>query len=141
MPRAKWCDVVVCVPCREYSRRPRRPSRTCGCPWAPRTLFYEEKGAYTGEVSAEYAAEGSGRQVCHRAATPSAGNTSARPTSPSTRRCMPALEAGLHPIICVGESLEQRELGVTMRAASPCRSSPLWPACRRKSCAASGHRL
>ena len=25
-----------------------------------------------------------------------------------------ALEAGLHPIICVGESLEQRELGVTM---------------------------
>ena len=25
-----------------------------------------------------------------------------------------ALEAGLHPIVCVGESLEQRELGVTM---------------------------
>ena len=25
-----------------------------------------------------------------------------------------ALEAGLHPIICVGESLEQREMGVTM---------------------------
>ena len=25
-----------------------------------------------------------------------------------------ALEAGLHPIICVGESLEQRELGITM---------------------------
>ena len=30
-----------------------------------------------------------------------------------------ALEAGLHPIICVGESLEQREMGVTGRTPPP----------------------
>ena len=30
------------------------------------------------------------------------------------KKVLAALEAGLHPIICVGESLEQRELGITM---------------------------
>ncbi len=41
-----------------------------------------------------------------------------RPTSPSTRRVHAALEAGLTPIVCVGESLEQRELGVTQELIS-----------------------
>ncbi len=45
-----------------------------------------------------------------------------------------ALEAGLHPIVCVGESLEQRELGVTMDLIS-CRSNPLWLASVPKNCA------
>ena len=30
------------------------------------------------------------------------------------KKALAAMEAGLHPIICVGETLEQRELGITM---------------------------
>ena len=37
-----------------------------------------------------------------------------RPISPVNKKVHAALEAGLYPIVCVGESLEQRELGVTM---------------------------
>ena len=36
-----------------------------------------------------------------------------------------ALEAGLYPIVCVGESLEQRELGVTMDPVS--YTHLVWP--------------
>ena len=34
-----------------------------------------------------------------------------KPMKPSTKRVKAALAAGLKPIICVGESLEQREKG------------------------------
>ena len=39
-----------------------------------------------------------------------------------------ALEAGLYPIVCVGESLEQRELGVTMELICLLYTSYLAPA-------------
>ncbi len=57
------------------------------------------------------------------------------------KKVLAALEAGLHPIICVGETLDQRELGVTMElialqvksalAGVPAEKGPvrhrLWP--------------
>ena len=48
-------------------------------------------------------------------ATPSGASTSARPTARCRRRCPAALEAGLRPILCVGETEEEREAGETER--------------------------
>ena len=50
-----------------------------------------------------------------------------------------ALEVGLNPIVCVGESLEQRELGVTMELIAYQVKLP-WPRARRQD-APCGHRL
>ena len=48
-------------------------------------------------------------------ATPSGASTTARPTARFRRRCPRALDAGLEPILCVGESEEERERDETQR--------------------------
>ena len=48
-------------------------------------------------------------------ATPSGASTTARPTARSRRRCPPRSAPGLQPILCVGETEEERERGETQR--------------------------
>ncbi len=45
-------------------------------------------------------------------AIPSAGNTSAKPMRPSTAGCVPYLDSTLQPIVCIGETLAERESGI-----------------------------
>ena len=73
-----------------------------------------DQGAFTGEVSAPMLTE---IDVARRrsSATPSGASTSTRPTARSSSRCRSALEAGLTPILCVGETEEERERGETER--------------------------
>ena len=74
-------------------------------------LYYEEKGAYTGEISAamlrdlgvKYVIIGHSERRQYFGETDTAVN----------RKVHAALDAGLSPIICVGESESQREMGVT----------------------------
>ena len=47
--------------------------------------------------------------------TPSGASTTARPTARSRRRCPPRSTPGLEPILCVGETEEEREAGETQR--------------------------
>ena len=111
MPKAKWCDVVVCVP-------------SCNIPAAMKAfkdlrisvgaqnVFYEPSGAYTGEVSVDMLRDLGVKYVI-------IGHSERRQYFGETdftvnKKVLAALEAGLHPIICVGETLDQRELGVTM---------------------------
>ena len=54
-----------------------------------------------------------GLPLRHRAATPSAGGRWARPTSRSTARSPPRWPHGLTPILCVGETGEERRQGLT----------------------------
>ena len=73
---------------------------------------YESTGAYTGEVSAEMLKELGVKYVI-------IGHSERRAYYNETdftvnKKVHAALEAGLYPIVCVGESLEQRELDVTM---------------------------
>jgi len=70
-----------------------------------------DKGAYTGEVSAEMLVAAGVRYVIigHSERRQYHGETDIDVAAKLRR----ALESGLTPIVCVGETLEQRELGIT----------------------------
>jgi len=75
-------------------------------------LHFEDKGAYTGEVSADmlvdmgvdYVIIGHSERREYFAETDETVN----------KKVIKALEKGLLPILCCGESLEEREAGITM---------------------------
>jgi triosephosphate isomerase len=74
-------------------------------------LFWEEKGAFTGEVSASmlrdagcsYVLVGHSERRQHFGETDGTANRKARA----------ALRSGLRPIVCIGETLEERRAGKT----------------------------
>lgn len=75
-------------------------------------LYYEDKGAYTGEISADMILDAGAEYVIM-------GHSERRGYFHETdedinRKLLKALEKGLKPIVCCGESLEQREQGITM---------------------------
>ena len=111
LPRGKWCDVVLCVP---YVNIPAavRLFKDCRVAIGAENCHYEANGAYTGEVSAEMLKELGVKYVV-------IGHSERRQYYNETdatvnKKVHAALEVGLRPIVCVGESLEQRELGITM---------------------------
>jgi triosephosphate isomerase len=74
-------------------------------------LFWEEEGAFTGEISAKMLA-GAGCEhviIGHSERRQYFGETEAT----VNRRLKRALAAGMQPIVCVGETLAQREAGAT----------------------------
>ena len=84
----------------------------------PRTLvgaqdvFWEVAGAYTGQLSIPMAAEGGARAalVGHSERRHVFGETDEE----TGRKVLALLEAGLTPMLCVGERLEERESGETI---------------------------
>lgn len=75
-------------------------------------LHFEDKGAFTGEVSADMLADLGVDYVI-------IGHSERRQYDNETdekvnKKIVKALEKGLIPILCVGESLEEREAGITM---------------------------
>ena len=111
LPKAKWCDVVVCVPAVNIPAA-MKAFKDVRVSVGAQNVFYEKSGAYTGEVSADMLKDLGVKYVI-------IGHSERRQYFGETdftvnKKVLAALEAGLHPIICVGESLEQRELGITM---------------------------
>ena len=111
LPKAKWCDVVVCVPAVNISTA-IKAFKDMRVSIGAENLFYEKSGAYTGEWSADMLKDLGVKYVI-------IGHSERRQYFGETdftvnKKVHAALEAGLHPIICVGESLEQREMDVTM---------------------------
>ena len=110
-PKARSCDVVLCVPAVMISNMVRA-GRDCRVSAGGQDVSTHEKGAYTGEISADMLAD-AGVKYCivghserreYHAETDSMVNEKAKAL----------LSRGIQPIICVGESLEQREKDLTM---------------------------
>jgi triosephosphate isomerase len=74
-------------------------------------MFHEEKGAFTGEISAAMLLNCGCRYVIlgHSERRDLLGESNAD----VNRKLVAALAAGLKPIVCVGEHLEEREAGQT----------------------------
>ena len=111
LPRAKWCEVVICVPAVNVPAA-LKAFKDLHIAVGAENLHYEPSGAYTGEVSADMLKDLGVKYVIigHSERRQYFGETDIS----VNKKVHAALEAGLHPIICVGESLEQREMGVTM---------------------------
>ncbi len=103
-------EVVVCPPfvCLDAVRKEAAGSNI---KLGAQNVHFEKHGAYTGEISAdmllamgvEYVIIGHSERRQYFGETDCTVN----------KRAKAALAAGLKPIICVGESLEEREKGVT----------------------------
>ena len=105
------CEVVACTPFVDLSAAQEAAQGT-NIQIGAENCHWEVSGAYTGEVSAQMLTSMGVNIVIigHSERRQYFGETDVT----VNKKVHAALEAGLHPIICVGESLEQREMGVTM---------------------------
>lgn len=103
-------DIAVCVPY-PYLAQAGEALKGSNVAWGAQDVSEHAQGAYTGEVSAamlvefgcKYAIVGhSERRTCY-------GDTDAVVAA----KCEAALKSGLVPILCVGETLDERERNVT----------------------------
>ncbi len=108
--RPRWCDVVLCVPFIDIPAAVRSFRNTRVAVGA-QDVSDEAAGAFTGEVSAHMLAEAEVRYVIvgHSERRRRFGETD----SLVNRKLRAALDAGLTPILCVGETLEEREKQLT----------------------------
>ena len=111
MPKARACDVVLCTPAVMIPAM-IKAGKECKVAAGGQDVSKYEKGAYTGEVSASQLAD-IGAKYCI------VGHSERRQYHGEDDMLINAktkalLEKGIAPIICVGESLEQREMNLTM---------------------------
>lgn len=104
------CDVVLCVPFIDIPAA-IEAAKGSNIKIGAENVHFKSSGAYTGEVSAEMLKEAGVEYVV-------VGHSERRTyfgeTDQTVNLCaLAALNAGLKAIICVGETLEQRELGYT----------------------------
>ena len=104
-------DVVYCVPAIDIVPVVEAVKGT-NVEVGAENMYFEEKGAYTGEISAEMLVDAGVKYVI-------IGHSERRDYFKEcdcllNKKVKKAFEAGLTPILCCGESLEQREMGITL---------------------------
>lgn len=79
---------------------------------AAENMYFEEKGAYTGEIAPAMLVDAGVKYVIlgHSERRDYFGETN----EDVNKKVLKAFEHGITPIMCCGESLEQREQGITM---------------------------
>ncbi len=115
LSQVRDCDLVVAPP--YTALHPvARALEDSNIDVAAQELFYEDKGAFTGTVSAPMIREVGCRYalVGHSERRQHFGETLAS----SGLRVRAALRAGLSPILCIGETLEERQAGGTMEVVA-----------------------
>ena len=108
MPKGRWCDVALCVPavCIPAAVRAMRETRV-GI--GAENCNANASGAYTGEIATNMLVDAGCKYVIigHSERREMYGETDADVNA----KVLAALEAGLIPIMCCGETLAQREAG------------------------------
>lgn len=104
-------DVVYCVPAIDIVPVVEAVKGT-NVEVGAENMYFEEKGAYTGEISAAMLVDAGVKYVI-------IGHSERRDYFKEddvllNKKVKKAFEAGLTPILCCGETLEQRESGVTL---------------------------
>jgi triosephosphate isomerase len=109
-PALAGIEAVVCVPF-PYLAQAQASLAGSSIAWGAQNLSEQGKGAFTGEVSAAMLLDFGSKYVIvgHSERRSLYGESDALVAS----KYMVAQSAGLIPILCVGESLEERESGVT----------------------------
>lgn len=105
------CDVVFCVPfinLHEALEAVKGTDISIGA----QNMYFEDNGAYTGEISAPMLADMGVKYVI-------LGHSERRTFFAETdetvnKKVLKSLEHNLIPIVCIGETLEQREQGITV---------------------------
>ena len=104
-------DVVFCVPAIDIIPA-MEAAKGSNINIGAENMYYEEKGAFTGEIAPAMLTDVGVKYVI-------IGHSERRDYFKEddallNKKVKKALEAGLTPILCCGESLEQREMGVTL---------------------------
>ena len=111
LPKTRSCDVVLCTPAVMIPAMVKA-GKDCRVAAGGEDVSKYEKGAYTGEISADMLAD-AGAKYCI------VGHSERREYHHESdalvnEKAKALLNKGIIPIICVGESLEQREKNLTM---------------------------
>ena len=104
-------DVVFCVPAIDIVPA-LTATRGTNIEIGAQNMYYEESGAYTGEISPQMLEEAGVKYVI-------LGHSERREYFKETdeelnKKVKKAFEHGLTPILCCGETLKQRETGITL---------------------------
>ena len=104
------CDVVLCVPFIDIAAAVEA-TKGSNIKVGAENVHFKESGAYTGEISAKMLKEAGVEYVVvgHSERRQYFGETD----QTVNLRTLAAIKEGLTAIVCVGETLEQRELGYT----------------------------
>ena len=111
LPKTRSCDVVLCTPAVMIPAMVKA-GKECRVAAGGEDVSKFEKGAYTGEISADMLADAGAKYGI-------VGHSERREYHHESdalvnEKAKALLNKGIIPIICVGESLEQREKNLTM---------------------------
>ena len=109
LPKGRWCDIALCVPAVNISTAVRAMRETrVGI--GAENCNANPSGAYTGEIATNMLVDAGCKYVIiGHSERRAMGETDADINA----KVLAALDAGLIPILCCGESLEQREADIT----------------------------
>ncbi len=109
LPKGRWCDIALCVPAVNITTAVRAVRET-RINIGAENCNANPSGAYTGEISTAMLTDAGCKYVI-------VGHSERRAMGETDQdinaKVLAVLEAGMTPILCVGESLEHRESGIT----------------------------